>query len=228
VRVAAIHHAGRRLAGDPALRGRLLGLLDDADALVARYAAMTLAQAGQREGLEALLGALPSAQGADRAALLSCLRGCTAFPFAALLDGLLPLEELPRVQDRSVRNLLRGLVGLGAERFAAAARADPAWADNLLGQLARLDGAGPSLREGAFGDRAVVLALPREGEPGFLCCQARRLFLQFREEATLEPERLLRGGEVVFVARKDDAAGAVRLLYALEGRLGRSTSRRSC
>jgi hypothetical protein len=57
--------------------------------------------------------------------------------------------------------------------------------------------------------------VPREGEPGFLCCPARKLFLHFREEAALEPERLRRGGEALFVGRKDDPSGAARALLAL-------------
>ena len=57
VRIAALHHAGRRLrgAGEPAdsaerLRGRLGSYLGDRDLRVARYAAVTLAQTGDPQG----------------------------------------------------------------------------------------------------------------------------------------------------------------------------------
>src|SRR5579884_4025276 len=159
VRIAALHHAGPRLGGGPTLRQRLLGLLADADALVARYAALTLAQAGQSEGLQRLLADLASARGPERAALEACLRCCSGFPFAALLDGLLALEKLPTVKDPSVRTFLTGLLSLSAGRFQEAAH-DAAWAESLVERLVKLDGvAGLPLKAGAFCDRGRVLVV---------------------------------------------------------------------
>jgi hypothetical protein len=217
VRVAALHHAGRRLAGDPGLRERMLGLLSDGDPLVARYAALTLAQAEQPEGLERLLDQMASAGGPERAALGACLRGCRAFPFAALLEELLHPDHLAGAHRRE--GFLRDVLSLSAEGLVALARRDAEAADDLLRRLAELDGAADLPCKGdAFCDRGVVLGLPREGEPGVLCCPPRRLFLQFHEEQAVNPEHLRRGAEVVLVARRGDPAGSAARLYVLDHR----------
>src|SRR5262249_30869348 len=95
VRLAAVHHAGVRLARGEGRSARVVGglhavllrQLGDPDARVARYAAVALAQAGERAGLDFLTQQLLQA-GADRATLLGCLRNCTRFPFAVLLHAL--------------------------------------------------------------------------------------------------------------------------------------------
>src|SRR3954462_5471437 len=92
VRVCAVHHARSGLAADPAARDRARGLLSaGAGDLVARYAAVTLAQAGDPAGLDFLLAALRQAGPGARAGLRACLRDCTRFPLAALLNEVLDL-----------------------------------------------------------------------------------------------------------------------------------------
>jgi hypothetical protein len=210
VRIAAIHHAGRRLDGDRVLRWRVLRLMGDRDPRVARYAALTLARAGSAEGRERLLTVLARADGPERAALKGCLLAGPAFPFAALLDELLPLEAVARVEDDYARAVLGGLLFLGPEYLRAAT--------DFLSWLAGLDRAGVvPLREGAYFDQGQVLGGPRPDRPGMLYCEARGLFLPFREEAAINPDELP-GGRAAFVARRSDPSGAVRRLFALGGR----------
>src|SRR5262245_37636530 len=87
VRLAAVHHAGARLVRGEGRSARVAGgllatlsrRLDDPDARVARYAAVALAQAGERAGLDYLSRQLLQAPPTDRPALLACLRNCTRF-----------------------------------------------------------------------------------------------------------------------------------------------------
>jgi hypothetical protein len=122
VRIAAIHHAARRLDHDPRAFALLEERLRDADSLVARYAAVALAQAGRTEGLACVLQAMQTQPEAEREPWEKCLRDCTRFPFAVLLNELLWLPSLDRAHDSEGRNLLRELLVVTGEHFTARLR----------------------------------------------------------------------------------------------------------
>src|SRR5262249_29445791 len=154
--------------------------LDDPDPRVARYAAVTLAQAGDQAGLEYLGRQLHQAQLADRPSLLACLRNCTRFPFAVLLHALSGLHGQGGSNTGNLNPTLREAVSRREEEYLERVRRAPGFRQSLLDQLVHYQtrpGSGswswPSC------DLGVVLTLPRPDQLGALMCRSRKLFLQF-------------------------------------------------
>jgi hypothetical protein len=219
VRIAAIHHAGARLADNDPLRRLLLERLEDPDELVVRYAAVTLAQAGERVGLESLLRGLRGADGALRQRLEDCVRNCTRFPFAVLLNELADLGSVADVPDADTRGFLQSALTLSGEQFYSRVREDGLSREKFLATLTAPDGlAGLRHRQPGLCELGLILGRPLGEQPGFLYCAARNLFFQFAEGAVLNPDYLQPGRQALFVALQGDRGGAARLLYVFEDR----------
>src|SRR5262245_42580249 len=117
IRIAAIHRAGNKLERNARLRETLHDLLNDKDPLVARYAAITLAQSGDARGLNHLVQTISRAQGEDRHELDGCLRNCVRFPFAVVLNERLFVETIPAVKDEGYRRFLDNALFLTSDSF---------------------------------------------------------------------------------------------------------------
>jgi HEAT repeat protein len=224
VRLAAVHHAGARLCRGEGRTARVVGglqavllrQLNDPDARVARYAAVALAQAGERDGLDYLTGQLRQAGPADRAALLACLRNCTRFPFAVLLHALAGLHGQGGINPGNLAPLLREAVYLREEEYLERARRTAGYRKNLLEQLVNYQTrAGRQQGHGPACDVAVVQSVPRTEQRGVLVCRPRKLFLQFGEEGVLNPDRLQAGAEAVFVAVLEDPEAVASFVFLL-------------
>ncbi len=216
IRIAAIHRAGAKLERNARLRQMLKGLLDDKDPLVARYAAITLAQSGDVSSLRHLIQAISRAHGQDREELDGCLRNCTRFPFAVLLNARLFVETIPAVKDEGYREVLNKALELTSDEFYEKSERDPSFRETFLKILRRLDGLdGLRVRDGTILDMGLVLSVPMGKQPGFLFCPGRRLFLKFQEESVLNRGYLERGRHVLFVAQQVGSSGA-DCLYVFE------------
>lgn len=110
VRIAAIHHAARNVVPDVRLPSAVFDMLQDDEQAVARYAAVTLAQSGEKVGLEYLVRAIRNTRDLQREQLNRCLRNCTRFPFAILLNELFGVESIGDVSDSTVRESLDELL----------------------------------------------------------------------------------------------------------------------
>jgi len=234
VRLAAVHHIGRRLAGASlaaadADRRRLDALLPhrttggkwvtppDYDEFVARYAAVTMARAGDAAGLELLLHRVAERGDAPLDPELDeCLRNCGTFPFAALLNEYVHLGASRAA--REVVGVLDTARRLTADGFRDRAAREPGFRHRFLDDLGRLGtAAGVSVRAGRVFDRGWVLSPPAGKQPGYVCCPSRGWFLLFNEESVLNARRHLPPGrEVVFVAAAGDPSGAAVCVYGLD------------
>lgn len=216
IRIATIHRAGAKLERNARLRQMLKGLLDDKDPLVARYAAITLAQSGDVSSLRHLIQAISRAHGQDREELDGCLRNCTRFPFAVLLNERLFVETIPAVKDEGYREVLNKALELTSNEFYEKSERDPSFRETFLKILRRLDGLdGLRVRDGTILDMGRVLSVPMGKQPGFLFCPSRRLFLKFQDESVLNRGYLERGRHVLFVAQQVGSSGA-DCLYVFE------------
>jgi hypothetical protein len=204
VRIAAIHHTQGRLAED-GLAASLIGLLRDGDELVATYAAVTLAQAGEWKGLEWLIHKVcntPERQ--KRAHWEACLRNCGRFPFAVLLNELAFLESIPFVHDGLTREFLEGLLALSRDGFYSRARRDAAYRERFVGGMGRLDEvAGLACRPKATCGMGLILSVPLGERPGFLYSPGRKLFFRFREAEVLNRDFVERGREAHYVVHRE-------------------------
>jgi hypothetical protein len=216
IRIAAVQHSGPRLERNARLRAILLGLLTDKDELVARYAAITLAQQGDAAGITMLLREAPLRSGPERERLDGCLRNCTRFPFAVLVNEITRIESLSSVPDKDTRDQLEGILTLTAESFYDIVKEDASFRPQLIQLLAGLDRVpGVKCRPDTVYGPGWILSVPMGKQPGFLCCPERRMFLTFAEEAVLNPEALRRGVEVLFVTHHPKAVSA-EVVYVLE------------
>ena len=216
VRVAAVHHAGKRPDPDGKVRELLRRVLGQSDGLVARYAALTLARAGDPVGVDYLAAELASEDDGRRAVVERCLRGCPEFPLAILLNELLPPESVAALYDPELKVFLDSVLLLSREVLAERSRTDPGEVEMTLGLLARIDGrVDLTLQNDSFLDRGVILAAPQGEQPGFLCSASRKVVLPFSAEAVLEPDAPQPGRQVVFVASSRQGV-AVKLLHVRE------------
>jgi hypothetical protein len=217
IRIAAIHRAGSKLDRNATLRKTLRDLLRDGTPLVARYAAVTLAQAGDPAGLEALLAAICSANENERTELDGCLRNCVQFPFAVLLNERMYVETIPAVRDEAWRTFLHSILLLTSDRFYEIVEHDDAFRTQLLDSLSSTGPvAGLRLRPGTMLDVGRILSVPLGKQPGFLCCPTRHLFVKFREESVLNRQYLDAAQQALFVARSADKGLETDHLYILE------------
>ncbi|GIW90006.1 MAG: hypothetical protein KatS3mg109_0438 [Pirellulaceae bacterium] len=209
IRIAAIHRAGARLDRNPCLRQLLQDLLNDKELLIARYAAITLAQSGDGSGLRHLLHAIASAKGHDREELDGCLRNCVRFPFAVLLNERLFVESISAVKDYGYREVLSKALELTSDDFYHKSEQDPSFRDTFLRIICSLDRIdGLRVREGSILDIGWILSAPMGKQPGFLYCPVRQLFLKFQEESVLNRGYLERGRQVLFVAHEASGSDA--------------------
>jgi hypothetical protein len=216
IRIAAIHRAGEKMEGNGRLRQIVKDLLSDKDLLVARYAAVTLAQNGDYSGLQYLLQEISCSQGQDREDLNTCLRNCARFPFAVLLNQRLFVETVPNVKDEAYRQVLKNALELTSDTFYEVSESDPSFRPLFLKVMRSLGGvAGLRVRDECFLDDGLILSVPMGKQPGFLFCPNLRLFLKFREESVLNREYVDEGRQVLFVAR-DTSNGEVECIYVLE------------
>jgi len=217
IRIAAIHHAGGKLDRNARLRQTLKDLLDDKDRLVARYAALRLAQSGDTSGLHHLVQAISRAQGQDREELDGCLRNCTRFPFAVVLNERLYLETIPAVKDEGYREVLKKALELTSDDFYEKSEQDTSFRDTFLKIMRSLDRVdGLRVRDGSVLDVGWVLSVPMGKQPGFLFCPDRRLFLKFQEESILNRVYIERGRQVLFVANETGSRSEADCLYVFE------------
>ena len=220
VRISAIHHARNRVRNDPALRNELRTALHGASELVARYAAVTLAEAGDVAGLDFLLDQLRRADPTRRGTLRACLRDCTRFPLAALFNEMLALEHIPDIDNPEVRDCLTELIRGSGEWFTQRGREEPGLVDRVLSypdRLGSLVGAAGQVRLGL----GMVLVAAGGETPGFVACVRDGCILQFHTSVVLNPVALRPGSQVLVVWRADDPSGAARLVYILEDRPAR-------
>lgn len=217
VRVAAIHHLGRRAGKDAHARGLLRGLLKAEDTLVARYSAVTLAQAGDRPGIGWLLQSLVGSRGGDREQLVSCLRCCTRFPFATLLTELVAIESIARCHDPDLRPALHELLVLSSGAFYARMEKEAAFRGRVIGTLSRA-ASNSALRrdEGVICASGFIVRTPAREEAGLLCSPAGRDFAGFTEEAVVNPDRLQPGQEVIYAGRRGERETRAQRVYAFE------------
>lgn len=217
IRIAAIHRAGNKLERNLALKETLLDLLDDKDPLIARYAAITLAQSGEPRGLSHIVEAISHTDGQDRQELDNCLRNCVRFPFAVVLNERIFVETIPAVKDKNLRAVLAEALRLTSNSFYEKSEGDSSFRDtflNIITTLDRLDGL--RARDRSVSDVGWVVSAPMGKQPGFLCCPTRRLFLKFQEESVLNRAYMERGRQVIFVAREEAGSGEADCLYVLE------------
>jgi hypothetical protein len=214
IRIAAIHRAGGKIERNARLRQTLRDLLNDRDSLVARYAAITLAQSGDASGLHHLVQAISRAQGQDRKELDACLRNCVRFPFAVLLNERVFVETIPAVKDEGYREVLNKALELTSDDFYEKSERDTSFRDTFLKIMRSLDGLG-GLRAGSILDMGWILSTPMGKQPGFLICPGRRLFLKFHEESVLNRGYVERGRQVLFVAPEGGSSEA-DCLYVFE------------
>jgi hypothetical protein len=216
IRIAAIHRAGSKLEHNDALRQTLRTLLNDRDVLVARYTAITLAQSGDRSGIQYLLQAVCCAKGPDRDALDACLRNCARFPFAVLLNEYLFVETISSVKDEGCRRVLLLALQLTSDDFYQRTESDASFRYTFLKTLRTLEGvAGLRVRDEKILDLGHILSVPARRQAGFLFCPDRRLFLKFQEETVLNRGYMERGRQVLFVGCGDRVPKAT-CLYVLE------------
>ncbi len=217
IRIAAIHRAGAKLERNPRLRETLQDLLKDKEPLVARYAAITLAQSGDAGGLRHLVQAISRVQGQDREELDGCLRNCVRFPFAVILNERLFIETIPAVRDVGFREVLSKALGLTSDEFYEKSERDAAFRDTFLKIISSLDRLeGLRVRAGSISDVGRVLSEPMGKQPGFLFCPGRRLFLKFQEESVLNRGYIQRGRQVLFVSRDEEGSSDADCLYVFE------------
>lgn len=218
IRIAAIHRAGNKLERNVRLRETLQDLLNDKDPLVARYAAITLAQSGDARGLSYLIHAISSALGQDREELDGCLRNCVRFPFAVLLNERLFIETISAVKDEGYRRFLDNAICLTSDRFYDIVEGDASFRNTFLKIMSSLDRIdGLLVRAKSIADLAWVVSSPMGKQPGFLCCPGRRLFLKFQEESVLNRGYPMeRGRQVLFVAREEGGGSDADCLYLFE------------
>jgi len=217
IRIAAIHHAGGKLDRNARLRQTLKDLLDDKDRLVARYAALRLAQSGDTSGLHHLVQAIGHARGQDREELDGCLRNCNRFPFAVVLNERLYLETIPAVKDEGYREVLKKALELTSDDFYEKSEQDTSFRDTFLKIMRSLDRVGGlRVRDGSVLDVGWVLSVPMGKQPGFLFCPDRRLFLKFQEESILNRGYVERGRQVLFVANETGSRSEADCLYVFE------------
>lgn len=215
IRIAAIHHAGNKLERNPRLRNILYQLLNDREPLVARYAAVTLAQNGDFRGLQFFLKAISGSQGEERRELENCLRNCVRFPFAVLLNERILIESIPEGKDVAYREVLEKTLLLTSDHFYAEAEKDPSFRDIFLKIMCSLERVeGLRIRPDRFLDEGYVLSIPLGKQPGFLYCPSRKLFLKFQNEVVMNRCYLQRGRQTLFVGREGGIE--VNCLYVLE------------
>src|SRR5262249_1853516 len=142
--VAAIHHAGPRLDGNASLLTQVKGLLHDADSLVRRYAAVTLARAGFEQGVRELLAEMSRCP-AELSSLESCLRDCRQFPFVSLLASVLEMSCLGGLPAGTVRDTLTRVCTLTEEAYERLVLEQPREARRIVEFLGSL-GSAPGLR----------------------------------------------------------------------------------
>jgi hypothetical protein len=216
IRIAAIHHAGGKLDRNPWLRQKLKDLMQDGNPLIARYATITLIQSGDVEALSQLIHAISQTRGQEREELEACLRNCTRFPFALLLNERLYVETIPAVSDEGYREVLKEALVLTGDKFYEKSQEDPSFRELFLKVLRSLDGVqGLRVRDGSVLELGWVLSAPMGKQPGFLYCPNQSLFLKFREESVLNQGFVARGRQALFVAQKT-AGIEVDSLYLLE------------
>lgn len=216
VRVAAIHHTGRRLGQDERLRGLLCGLLGG-DGLVARYAALTLAQAGDREGIAWLLESHARSRGDDRKQLESCLRCCTCFPFAVLLTEMMAIESLGRCQDANLRTTLHELLTLSRAAFYACVKQKAAFRSRVINTLARVASDHVLRREvGLVCMSGYIVRAPVGEEAGQLCSSAGGDSATFTEEIVVNRDWLRLGQPVIYTGHRRERDITARRVYAFE------------
>lgn len=215
IRIAAVHRAGNKLERNPRLRQILYDLLQDKEQLVARYAAVTLAQSGDTRGIDYLLDAIRSTQGDERKELDNCLRNCSRFPFAVLLNERMLIESIASAQDLAYRAVLESALRLTSDDFYAKAEEDPSFRETFLKIICSLDRIpGLQMRPDRLLDEGYVLAIPLGKQPGFIYCPARQLFLKYWDEAVTNRRYLQRGRQILFVVEVGHIE--VSCLYVLE------------
>lgn len=202
VRIAAVHRAGAALSGNPLLRQRLLDRLRDADERVARYAAVTLAQAGDPEGLRFILRELAGTEGEQRRQLEGCLRCCTRFPFAVLLKRLVALESLNTVRGSKHWLRLEELLFLSAEEFWQQYCADSETPGRLVQAMNELHGTRGLVRHPQVACVLGILnSLPQGEQPGYVRLVEPNQQLPYTSEALLNTEGAWPGQDTLVVGR---------------------------
>ncbi len=217
IRIAAIHHAGSRLANNEKLESILEKTLQDSDNLVACYVAVTLAQAGKKSGIDYLIQTIVAAQEQEREYLDSCLRNCTEFPFAILLNKLAFIESIPNVRDKGMREFLQSLLYFTSDRFYELSKDDSQFRTDFVQQLSILNKIGGlQCRPGEICGRGWIVSIPMGKQPGFLYCPDGRLFLKFDGNVLLNRQYLQKGREILFIANQGNKSPDAEFIYILE------------
>lgn len=215
VRIAAIHHAAVRLGEGDDLTALLLERVSDEDPVVSRYAAVTLAQTGCVEGMRYLLHAVDSSGGADRCDLDRCLRNCTQFPFAILLNETVYLESIRDVTDEKTKEALHELISVSTGQVSVRSQQEPQYPEAVIALLVSLTGIERLRSRGAACYHGAILSTPRLGHPGFIVSRG-GLFFQFHEATIINRERCAEGREVLFPVRTEDTSGTAGSVFVLE------------
>jgi hypothetical protein len=208
VRIAALHHAGRRLCAsgeEPGamqrLRGQVGARLADRDGRVARYAAVTLAQIGDRRGVRWLLSATARATPAEGGPLMLALRDCTRFPFLVLLTKAIDPVILAAGLEGPGKAELERVLLWADDDFQKLGATNPAEQARVLESLTAINAmSGLERRAGVYCRRGVARSVPLEG-PGSLFLPESGLSLLYHDEAVVNPDEACAGRDVLTVCR---------------------------
>jgi hypothetical protein len=217
IRIAAIHHAKSSLRRSEKLKSIVEDLLNDTDSLVSQYAAVTLAQSGDEVGLKHLLRLIASSRGQEREDLSKCLRNCSEFPFAVLLDELIYVESVDHAQEEPHRDFLKEALGLTAERFYNRVEEDAGFRKDFFQIMKDLDSIhGLRTKPGKHMAIGRILLCPMGKQPGFIHAAGNYSFFKFQEDAVLNREYVENGREVLLIHNTRDASNQVNTIYVLE------------